>query len=163
MARIQPFEAPIPGQSMTLPPKTYPFDRPPKHTNPAKAADELFNNMMRPKSAKSFLLLMEVGMPISFLGEFIVRRAFTEGMISIDMMPLLAGPVGVMLGAMANGAGIDPKLEFEKDDSIATMVARLKTATVGDESIEEAIESAEKSQDAAEKLVNKGGGLGAKR
>lgn len=165
MARITQFEAPVPGQSMTAPPKTYPFDRPPKTVNPEEAADEIFDKLTQPRTAKPLLLMLESGMPISFLTEYLLQRKFAEGDIHFTLIPILAGPVGVMLAAIAKGAGIEPKMEFDKSDGLAKVIARMKASNVSAKDVEKGIELGKASQEAAEELVQSntsGKGLGAK-
>ena len=154
MAKLTKFDAPIPGEGMTLEPKTYPFDRPPKHVNPEDAADEIFDMITSEKPAKSLLLLLDSGMPVSFVSKYVIQRAFSEGMISFDMMPIIAGPVGIMITAMAQGAGIEPKMKFEDSNDLPRIIAKMKSNEISEENVEEAIEEARKQQETGSDLAS---------
>ena len=49
------FNAPIPGESMTVAPGQYPYDRPPQTSNAEEAVGKLFTAISKPKTMNKLL------------------------------------------------------------------------------------------------------------
>lgn len=109
-----PIDGPIPGQSLTLPPRTYPFDRPPQFVEAREALDDLFRKLMSPKIAKKTLAMLETGMPIMVATEQLLQTGWAEGKYSVQILPQMAAPVALMLAKMAHEAGI--KANYTRED-----------------------------------------------
>lgn len=114
MARAHPLDGAIPGEALTRPPRTMPYDRPSQFSDPAQAMDFVFKKVMEPKTAIRLLSMLEVGMPIEVIVETILSHGFGEGFINATMLPIMVGPLTVILWRMADAAGIKPTISTDK-------------------------------------------------
>lgn len=125
---VDMFNAPIPGQSLTVPPKSRPWERPPQYTNPDKAMDYLFNNITNKKSAKRLLNLMDAQVPITGIVQGLLMTGVMEGKWTPDMVLMLTEPVTTLLLQMCKISGIKPNLEDLDDDEFDDSVQMLSSA-----------------------------------
>lgn len=104
---VTPFEAPVSGEALTEEPGKYPYEQPPKYTDPRKAVYSVFQRLSQPQNAARTLALLEQGLPIKTMATTLLMTGFMEGAWSAPMMPLMAGPVALILRQMAQEAGIE--------------------------------------------------------
>jgi hypothetical protein len=86
---INPFDAPIPGQSLTDKPGNYPWEHPPKYTDFMEASTFIWNRIHLKRNNKRLLALMNSGVPIESLAI------------------LLAPTVAKMYVSLAQAAGLE--------------------------------------------------------
>ena len=66
---VDPFDAPIPGQSLTDEPGNYPWEHPPQYTNPEEAMAFLYDRVTEPEIVEQIISMLDSGVPV----EAIVR------------------------------------------------------------------------------------------
>ena len=112
-----PFQGPIPGQSLTNSPDTQQaWEQPPRTTNIKEARELMFLEILKEENLQTIIVLMNDGMSISQLTEMLLFIGFTKGQFNADLMMLLAEPTMYMLLAIAEAVGIEPPIN--RDDLI---------------------------------------------
>ncbi len=101
------FDRPIPGQSLTTPPKAAPYERPPDVTDPREALELHLDNLMKDGAMDDVLFFLEEGLDIVTLVEGIARSAVMEGIHSIDISLIIAPVLHEFIKGAALRAGID--------------------------------------------------------
>tara|TARA_Y100000401_G_scaffold68614_1_gene54962 strand:- start:674 stop:1195 length:522 start_codon:yes stop_codon:yes gene_type:complete len=107
------FDRPIPGQSLTTPPKAAPYERPPDVTDPREALELHLDNLMKEGAMDDVLFFLEEGLDLVTLVEGIARSAVMEGVHSIDISLIIAPVLHEFIKGAALRAGIDFEEGFE--------------------------------------------------
>ena len=100
-------DRPIPGQSLTTPPKQFPHERPPETTNPLEALDRHFDNLDDSDTSNDVATALENGIDIVTLVEGILRSAVMEGIHGLDVSMLIAPHLHEFIKGEAEFLGID--------------------------------------------------------
>ena len=101
-----PFDAPIPGQSLTDEPGNYPWEHPPKTTEPEQALDKFWNRLTDPEVAEEIIIMMEAGVPVEALARILTFAGFAEGEFTPDLGFLTIEPLMKMIAAIGMRAGV---------------------------------------------------------
>ena len=101
-----PFDAPIPGQSLTDEPGNYPWEHPPKTTEPEQALDKFWNRLTDPEVAEEIIIMMEAGVPVEALARILTFAGFAEGEFTPDVGFLTIEPLMKMIAAIGMRAGV---------------------------------------------------------
>ena len=101
-----PFDAPIPGQSLTDTPGNYPWEHPPKTVDPEEALDKFWNRLTDPEVAEEIILMMEAGVPVEALARILTFTGFAEGEFTPDVGFLTIEPLMKMIAAIGMRAGV---------------------------------------------------------
>ena len=101
-----PFDAPIPGQSLTDTPGNYPWEHPPKTVDPEQALDKFWNRLTDPEVAEEIILMMEAGVPVEALARILTFTGFAEGEFTPDVGFLTIEPLMKMIAAIGMRAGV---------------------------------------------------------
>ena len=101
-----PFDAPIPGQSLTDTPGNYPWEHPPKTVDPEQALDKFWNRLTDPEVAEEIILMMESGVPVEALARILTFTGFAEGEFTPDVGFLTIEPLMKMIAAIGMRAGV---------------------------------------------------------
>jgi hypothetical protein len=120
------FNAPIPGQSLTTPPKNFAWERPPEIVDPEEAIQMHLTRLSNPKILESALLVLEdEDMDIQTLVKGIMRGAVANGIHSIDVGILVAPVVHEYIKQAAKAVGIEAEDGFEdkKGDALKKQYA----------------------------------------
>ena len=89
-----PFDRPIPGQSLTGAPDTYPWEKPAQYTTVDEALAFIIEKLQsNPRTQKSYDQVIMMGMPIESITNTIAFGGFVEGLWSADIAELLKPPV----------------------------------------------------------------------
>jgi hypothetical protein len=108
------FAAPIPGQSLTTPPKNYAWERPPEIADPEQAMQFYLSKLSNPKTLSAVLDGLEVsGMDISSMTKGIIRSGVAEGVHNLDVAMLVAPVVHEFIKQAANSVGLEVDDGFE--------------------------------------------------
>ena len=111
---LDPFDAPIPGQSLTDEPGSRPWETPPEFSDIEEAYMAMEKKLYTDKVLQEKLLrLMYSGVPVLVLVKAITMGGFQEGLWTPDMAELLNIPLTFLLTQVAIDAGIKPKLEHK--------------------------------------------------
>jgi len=117
LREYNPFQGPIPGQSLTTSEdEKQPWEQPPKITNLKEARELMFLEILKKENLTAIVNLLDEGMTIAKLTEMLLFIGFTKGQFNPDMMLLLLEPTMYMLLAVAEAVGIEPRLDDEDDD-----------------------------------------------
>ena len=101
-----PFDAPIPGQSLTDTPGNYPWEHPPKTVDPEEALDKFWNRLTDPEVAEEIIIMMEAGVPVEALARILTFTGFAEGEFTPDVGFLTIEPLMKMIAAIGMRAGV---------------------------------------------------------
>lgn len=108
------FAAPIPGQSLTTPPKNYAWERPPEVTDPEEAMQMHITRLSEPEILEAVLDAFEVGeVDVASMTKGIIRAAVAQGLHTIDVGMLVAPVVHEFIKQAATAAGIEVEDGFE--------------------------------------------------
>ena len=105
-AQYNPFDAPVPGQSLTDEPGNYPWEHQPKNTDPNEVLEGLFDKLADPETSEQMILMLESGVPVEALARVITFTGFTEGEYNPDIGLLIIEPLMKMITAIGIRAGI---------------------------------------------------------
>lgn len=115
-----PFQGPIPGQSLTNSPDArQPWEQPPQITSVKEARETVFLEILKKENLEAIVTLMNQGMSVAKVSEMLLFIGYTKGQFNADMMMLLAEPTMYMLLAIAEQVGIDVKVD--EDDDVTTV------------------------------------------
>ena len=101
-----PFDAPVPGQSMTDKPGSAAWEHPPQYTNTADAADFVWDQLSTPEFAQQVIAMLDAGIPVEAIGRIILFGGFTEGKWTPDVAFIIAEPVMKMIVAVGLQGGV---------------------------------------------------------
>tara|TARA_B100001741_G_scaffold313486_1_gene319886 strand:- start:11 stop:619 length:609 start_codon:yes stop_codon:yes gene_type:complete len=104
--QIDPFNAPIPGQSLTASEDTEPFQKPPEETNPEKVLMYAMKQLKREDVKEKMLDVLLAGIPVELLVKNITKAGFIEGKYSPDVAELITPALTVFIIDLANKEGI---------------------------------------------------------
>ena len=101
-----PFDAPIPGQSLTDKPGSAAWEHPPQFVNTAEAADFVWDQLSTPEFAEQVIAMLDAGIPVEAIGRVILFGGFTEGKWTPDVAFIIAEPVMKMIVAVGLQGGV---------------------------------------------------------
>ena len=109
-----PFDTPIPGQSLTDEPGNYPWEHPPQYVTTDGAADHLWNRMSEPEFAEQIIAMLDAGVPVEAIGRTVLFGGFLKCKFSPDVAFIIAEPVMKMIATIGVIAGIkDIKMSMD--------------------------------------------------
>lgn len=104
----QLFNGPIPGQSLTTPPKNFPYERPPQLVSPEEVMSAYAEKFENPKLMDDILTMLDIGgATISELTKGLIRTAVSKGVHTIDAGLLVAPWLHETIRDAADQAGVD--------------------------------------------------------
>jgi len=101
-----PFDAPVPGQSLTDKPGNAPWEHPPQMVNTAEAADFIWEQLSTPEFAEQVIAMLDAGIPIEAIARVILFGGFTDGKWSPDVAFIIAEPVMKMIATVGMLGGV---------------------------------------------------------
>ena len=139
-AEYNPFDAPISGQSLTDEPGNYPWEHPPKTTDPIEALDKFWDRLTDPEVAEEMITMMEAGVPVEALARILTFTGFAEGEFTPDVGFLTIEPLMKMLAAIGMRAGVKNLVVSLEDFSNKKTIRDMLTLKEVNERIEEVAE-----------------------
>jgi len=85
-----PFDAPIPGQSLTDTPGNSPWEHPPQYTDLNTAAEYIWDTLHEEIKLEQVILILKSGVSVEALTRGILFSGFSDGKWSVDLAMLLA-------------------------------------------------------------------------
>ena len=141
-----PFDAPIPGQSLTDTPGNYPWEHPPKTVDPEEALDKFWNRLTDPEVAEEIILMMEAGVPVEALARILTFTGFAEGEFTPDIGFLTIEPLMKMIAVIGMRAGVkNLNISLEDFSNKETIKSMLSLKEVN-ERIEEVVDEKKQEQ-----------------
>jgi hypothetical protein len=125
---VNPFNAPVPGESLTASPETpKAWETPPEYTNEDEAMMAVYMVLTEQSTLRGLIEIISDGIALDELAQVILYKGYTEGKYTPDMMLMLAEPTIYLLIAIADYAEIkdyvlyneeegDPDTEIPSDD-----------------------------------------------
>jgi hypothetical protein len=110
------FNRAIPGQSLTTPPKSAPYERPPQISDPLEAIDYHLEQLDDPKAVEELMFFLELGVDLSTLVEGVARKAVLDGIHSIDISLSIAPVIHEYIKGYADAMDIDYDEGFEDEE-----------------------------------------------
>ena len=102
MEAQDPFDHPIPGQSLTDEPGKWAFEKPPEFTDVDDAVDYVVEQISEnPEAIEKFEKLMITGMPIESIVNTISFSGFSEGRWTPDIAELIKPPLSAFFVILA--------------------------------------------------------------
>ena len=102
---------PIPGQSLANnPDEPRPFEQPPEFTDFREALNYLAEELLEPEIYEGLVTGIGQGVPITDVTLQLLQAGFQEGKWNPDMFMMLIEPTMYLLLALAEKAGIEPRL-----------------------------------------------------
>ncbi len=125
MAKPDPFNAPISGESLTMQPGGAPFEQPPQFADPDEAAEYVFDRVTDKRQAERLVALLQSGVPVEDVARTIVFSGFMQGKWTVDVGMLILRPVMYQIAAIGARVGIsDMKItppDTEQNDFISNL------------------------------------------
>ena len=114
-----PFNAPIPGESLTQnPDQKFPWGHPPEINDVDTAIKEVFINLTERDTLVELLNILNNGQPVDEIAQMVAYRGMSVGKYNSDLMLLLLEPLMYLIIAIAEEYEIDPVIYEGMDDDI---------------------------------------------
>jgi len=116
---VNPFNAPVPGESLTASPDTpKAWERPPELTDQEEAMEAVYMELTEQDTLRKLVNIIDDGIALDELAQVILYKGYTEGKFNPDMMLNLAEPTIYLLIAIADYADIKDYVLYdgEEDD-----------------------------------------------
>jgi len=110
-----PFDAPVPGQSLTDKPGSAAWEHPPQYTNTAETADFIWNQLSPPEFSEQVIGMLDAGIPVEAIARVILFGGFTDGKWTPDDAFIIAEPVMKMIATVGFLGGVK-KFRISIDD-----------------------------------------------
>ena len=101
-----PFDAPVPGQSLTDKPGNYPWEHPPQYTDTQEASEYVWDKLTQPAFADQVVAMLDAGIPVEAICRIVVFSGFTEGKWTPDVGFVLAEVIMKMIATIGFTAGV---------------------------------------------------------
>ena len=101
-----PFDAPVPGQSLTDSPKNYMWENPSRFSKIEDASIHIWERLQRKDTLAKIIMMLETGVSVESLTRVIIFSGFMEGAFSVDLAILLTPVVQKMITSIGKAAGI---------------------------------------------------------
>jgi len=102
-----PFDAPVPGQSLTDKPKNYVWENPPRFTEVEDASIFIWERLQRKDTLTKMIMMLETGVSVESLTRVVIFSGFMEGAFNVDLAIMLTSVVQKMITAIGKASGID--------------------------------------------------------
>ena len=107
------FDRPIPGQSLTTPPKNAPYERPPEVVDPEQALQIHLDRLTNADRMEDAMFFLEMGVDMVTLVEGILRSAVMEGIHTVDVSLIIAPVIHEYIKSTADLLGVEYNEGFE--------------------------------------------------
>ena len=143
---VNRLDAPIPGQSLTDEPGNYPWEHPPKTTDPEDALNKFWDRLTDPEVAEEMIAMMDAGIPVEALARVLTFTGFAEGEFTPDVGFLTIEPLMKMLAAIGIRAGVDKLVISIEDIGNDSTVRDMITLKEANKQIEKLADKSEPAQ-----------------
>ena len=110
-----PFDTPIPGQSLTDTPGNYPWEHPPQYPTMEEATEYLWEKMTEPERAEQIIAMLDAGVPVETIARTALFGGFLNGRFTPDVAFTIAEPVMKMIATIGVVAEV-PNIRMSQDD-----------------------------------------------
>ena len=117
-AGVNPFNAPVPGESLTASPATQqPWEMPSKYADQDKAMEAVYMELTSPDNLEKLVDIINDGTPLDEIAQVVLYKGYSEGLFSPDLMMLLIEPTLYLLIAIADYADIKDYVLYDGEDT----------------------------------------------
>ena len=114
---VNPFNAPVPGESLTASPETpKAWERPPEYTDEDEAMMAVYMILTEQDTLRGLIEIISDGIALDELAQVILYKGYTEGKYTPDMMLMLAEPTIYLLISIADYAEIKDYVLYNEED-----------------------------------------------
>lgn len=99
-------DAPVPGESLTVPPKSSPMEYPPQYDTPEEVLESLFDAMLIPQVRAKFVNAMEEGAPAEAIAKTVLFGGAANGKWTPDTAIASLEPHTVQIAWLAEKSGV---------------------------------------------------------
>jgi len=128
---VDPFDTPVPGQSLTDEPGNYPWEHPPQYTDPEEAMSFLYDRVSEPEVVEQVIGMLDSGAPVEAIVRVMTFSGFMNGKFNPDLAFVLVQPLMNMISAIGIRAGIEKmalSLEDLSNKEFISGIVELKAA-----------------------------------
>ena len=114
---VNPFNAPIPGESLTSSsdvPKSW--ERPPVYTKQDDCMEAIYMELTSDGTLEELVTLIDNKTPLDQIAQVVLYRGYTQGLWNPDLMLLLIEPTLYLLIAIADYADIKDYVLYEGEE-----------------------------------------------
>tara|TARA_B100000424_G_C22852928_1_gene454729 strand:+ start:179 stop:703 length:525 start_codon:yes stop_codon:yes gene_type:complete len=104
---FDPFDVPIPGESLTDEPGKWPWEQPPKYTDFKETLDVTMERLFKPKRIQKITTMLKAGIPVEAIARTVVFAGFAEGQYTVDVATMMTKTVFEAVLTIGLLAGID--------------------------------------------------------
>ena len=115
---VNPFNAPIPGESLTTSPDIpHSWERPPKYTEEDDCMEAVYMELTASGNLIRVIDMINEGTPLDEMAQVILYKGYTEGLWNPDLMLTLIEPTIYLLIAIADYSDISDYVLYEGEDT----------------------------------------------
>ena len=152
-SEYNPFDSPVPGQSLTDKPGNYPWEHPPQYNDVDQVLELIFDQVTNERFAKQIISMLHAGVPVEAIVRVITFSGFLNGKFNPDVGFIVIEPLMNLISAIGIRAGV-PNIRLsledldEMDNNFITSMSELKAAREDISQVAETIkeEAGEQSQ-----------------
>ena len=114
---VNPFNAPIPGESLTASPDTpTAWERPPEFTDQEEAMRAVYFELTEQDTLRKLINIISEGVALDEIAQVVLYKGYRSGKFNPDMVLLLAEPTIYLLIAIADYADIKDYVLYEGEE-----------------------------------------------
>ena len=114
---VNPFNAPVPGESLTAPtdmPKAW--EKPPQYTDVDDCMESIYLEITQESTLRELVTIINEGTPLDDIANVILYRGYTQGLWNPDILLQLIEPTIYLLIAIADYADIKDYVLYEGEE-----------------------------------------------
>ena len=113
---VNPFNAPIPGESLTTAPDMpKAWEQPSQYTDQSKAMEAVYMELTEEDTLRKLINMINDGTPLDQIAQVTLYKGYTEGKFSPDLMLMLIEPTLYLLIAIADYAEIKDYILYNEE------------------------------------------------
>ena len=152
-SEYNPFDSPVPGQSLTDKPGNYPWEHPPQYNDVDQVLELIFDQVTNERFAKQIISMLHAGVPVEAIVRVITFSGFLNGKFNPDVGFIVIETLINLISSICIRAGV-PNIILsledldEMDNNFITSMSELKAAREDISQVAETIkeEAGEQSQ-----------------
>ena len=114
-SEVNPFDSPVPGQSLTDKPGNYPWEHPPQYTDVDQVLELIFDQVTNERFAKQIISMLHAGVPVEAIVRVITFSGFLNGKFNPDVGFIIIEPLMNLISAIGIRAGV-PNIRLSLED-----------------------------------------------
>ena len=105
-SEYNPFDSPVPGQSLTDKPGNYPWEHPPQYNDVDQVLELIFDQVTNERFAKQIISMLHAGVPVEAIVRVITFSGFLNGKFNPDVGFIVIEPLMNLISAIGIRAGV---------------------------------------------------------